>query len=216
MASDSNDQDAITLIDQIKEIDDEYETEFLKTMLTYQDRKLNTGLHFGAKNGNFKLCEKIIKEADLIGIVDTIVNCRNKKEFTPLILVSRRGYYTVGAKDEAIDNRHLIIELLLKAGANPNYQISTTKMTALHWLAYENDHTAVQIILQNGGDPIAKNFEGLLAIDIAGTKPSPQTVDVLLEHYSVANNLPAPREIHHDFTTVQKFMDYEVETGAEI
>ena len=29
MASDSNDQEAITLIDQIKEIDDEYGTEFL-------------------------------------------------------------------------------------------------------------------------------------------------------------------------------------------
>lgn len=86
--------------------------------------------------------------------------------------MSRRGYFTVGDKDEAFDNRHFIIELLLKAGANPNYCIPTTKMTALHWLAYNNDHAAVEVMLKNGGDPIAKNFEGLMAIDIAGTKPS--------------------------------------------
>ena len=35
MASDGNDQDAIILIDQIKEIDEEYGTEYLKAMLTF-------------------------------------------------------------------------------------------------------------------------------------------------------------------------------------
>ena len=139
------------------------------------------------------------------------MNCRNDEGLTPLVLVSWRGYHTVGDKDEAIDKRHFIIELMLKNGAKPNYCKSTTKMTALHWLAYNNDHLAVECILKNGGDHLAKNFEGLLPIDIAGTTPSLKTVDTLLEHYSKANNLPAPRKFHNDFSTVEKFMDYETE-----
>lgn len=35
MASDSDDQDAIALIDQIKEIDNEYGSDYLKTILTF-------------------------------------------------------------------------------------------------------------------------------------------------------------------------------------
>ena len=35
MASDSNDADAIILLDQIKVIDEEYQTEYLKAMLTF-------------------------------------------------------------------------------------------------------------------------------------------------------------------------------------
>jgi len=212
MASDSNDQGAIILIDQTKEMDEEYRTEYLKAMLTFQDSDCNTGLHFGAKNGNFNLCDKIIKEADLIGIADLIVNCRNEEGITPLVLVSWRGYHTVGDKDEAIDRRAPIIELLLKAGAKPNYCKLTTKMTALHWLAFNNDHTAVEMILRNGGDHLAKNSEGLLPIDVAGTTPSLKTVDTLLEHYSATNKLPPPRTFHNDFSTVEKFMDYETES----
>ena len=53
-----------------------------------------------------------------------------------------------------------------------------------------------------------------MPIDIAGTTPSLKTVDTLLEHYSKANNLPAPRKFHNDFSTVEKFMDYETECLA--
>ena len=127
------------------------------------------------------------------------------------MLVSWRGYHTISDKEEAIDKRHFIIELLLKAGAKPNYCKPTTNMTALHWLAFNNDYAAVKVILKFGGDHLAQNFEGLLPIDIAGTTPSLKTVDTLLEHYSVANKLPAPRQFHNDFTTVENFMDYETE-----
>lgn len=45
--------------------------------LTFQDRDLNTCLHFGAKNGNIQICEKVIKEASEIGVIHTIINGRN-------------------------------------------------------------------------------------------------------------------------------------------
>ena len=80
-------------------------------------------MHFGAKNGNVKICEIIISMAKMAGdgVAEKIINCRNDEGLTPLILVCWRGYHTIGDKDEAIDNRWIIIEKLLKAGANPNY-----------------------------------------------------------------------------------------------
>ena len=53
-ASDSN-------TDAIKEVLQKCKTEEeLKAMLTFQDGDLNTALHFGARNGNVKICQSII------------------------------------------------------------------------------------------------------------------------------------------------------------
>ena len=54
-----------------------------------------------------------------------------------------RGYLVIGDKDKAAGARFKIIEKLLQAGANPNYCKDRTKMTALHWLAFNNDVIAV-------------------------------------------------------------------------
>lgn len=37
--------------------------------LTFQDRDLNTCLHYGARNGNIQICEKVIKEASFYGFI---------------------------------------------------------------------------------------------------------------------------------------------------
>ncbi len=166
-------------------------------------------MHFGAKNGNVKICEKIIREATSCEIVESIINCRNSEGLTPLILVAWRGYHTAGDKEEAIDNRCIIIERLLKAGAKPNYHKNETQMTAMHWLAYNNDHFAIEVLLRNGGDNLIMSHDGLLPIDIAGTTPSLKCVDVFLEHYTEQNKLSKPRPFHHDYTTIEKFLDYE-------
>lgn len=118
-------------------------------MLTFQDSNLNTGLHFAAKIGNAQICEKIISEAVRLDIIDLIINCRNADEFTPLILVAWRGYHTVSEKDKAIHSRHLIIDKLIRAGAWINYCNSVTLMTAMHWLAFNNDHLAIKVLLKN-------------------------------------------------------------------
>ncbi len=82
-------------------------------------------------------------------------------------------------------------------------------MTAMHWLAYNNDHMAIEVLLKNGGDNLSLSHDGMLPIDIAGTTPSLKCVDVLLEHYSEQNKLPKPRPFHHDYSTIEKFLDYE-------
>ena len=92
-----------------------------KKLLTFQDGDLNTALHFGAKNGNWKICQAIVDEAEKLGITSLLINCRNNKGFTPLILVSKRGYHLVGDKDDAVESRYRIIAKFLSVGADPNY-----------------------------------------------------------------------------------------------
>ena len=57
--------------------------------------------------------------------------------------VAMRGFFTQGDKEAASDNRYLIVQKLLEAGAEPNYCVPVTNMTAMHWLAYQNDHLSL-------------------------------------------------------------------------
>ncbi len=84
-------------------------------------------------------------------------------------------------------------------------------MTALHWLAYNNDHMAIMVLLEGGADHLTTTHDGLLPIDVAGTTPSLKSVDVLLEHYSRKNDLPKPRAFHNDFSAIEKFLDFDTQ-----
>ena len=95
-----------------------------------------------------------------------------------------RGYHTISEKEESYDRRHSIIEIILDAGANANYCRERTKMTALHWLAHNNDRQAIQVLLEKGGNDLSFSYDNNLPIDIAGTTPSLASVDILLEFYA--------------------------------
>ena len=165
-ASDSNDEAVRELLDKTRN-----EKE-LRSMLTFQDGDMNTALHFGAKNGNLKICSYIVDEATKLGIVAPLVNCCNRKGFSPLLEVSLRGYHQAGDIDESYENRYLIINKLVEAGAEVNYCKAETKMTALHWLAYNNDSKAIQTLLKMGADHLVFSHDENLPIDVAGTTPS--------------------------------------------
>lgn len=62
-------------------------------------------------------------------------------------------------------------------------------MTPMHWLAYNNDREAIQVLLNDGADHLILSHDRNLPIDIAGSTPSLDAVDVLLEHYAKVNNL---------------------------
>ena len=53
-----------------------------------------------------------------------------------------------------------------------NYCKPETKMTALHWLAYNNDSKAIQTLLKTGADHLVFSHDENLPIDVAGTTPS--------------------------------------------
>ena len=82
-----------------------------------------------------------------------------------------------------------IVKILLDAGANANYCKEETKMTALHWLSYNNDADAISVLLSKDADNLLFSHDNNLPIDVAGTTPSLQSIDVLLSHYAKTNNL---------------------------
>ena len=159
-------------------------------MLRFQDSDLNTALHFGAKNGNWKICDYIITTATKLGMEGDIIHLTNKTGFTPLLEVSFRGFHLENKKEQAADFRYKIIEKLLMSGADPNFARERTNMTSLHWLAYNDDKTAVNTLLNLGADHLIFSHSLLLPIDVAGTTPSLAVVDCLLEHFTKVNQLP--------------------------
>ena len=75
----------------------------------------------------------------------------------------------------------MIIRTLLENGASIDYHKKTSKMTALHWLAYNNDRKAIKVLLEHKADYLFFNHDKQLAVDIAGTMPSYTALDYLLE-----------------------------------
>lgn len=60
-------------------------------------------------------------------------------------------------------------------------------MTALHWLAYNNDRKAITWLLKYEANPLSWSYDGNLPVDVAGTMPSYLALDAFLENYSDAN-----------------------------
>ena len=94
-----------------------------------------------------------------------------------------RGYHLEGDKDKAIENRCRIIDQLVTAGADANYSRKTTRMTALHWLAFNNDERAIVRLLELGADHLMMSHDGLLPIDVAGATPSFASLDAFLDRF---------------------------------
>lgn len=162
------------------------------SILIHVDPDLNTALHFGARNGHFDICNFIINELIKHNRVSDVINLPNKKGFTPLIEVAFRGYQTIGKMDLAKQMRHKICEKLLQANADPNFCKPETQMTALHLLAHNNDSKAIDVLLRYNAEWTAVTHDGLLPIDVAGTTPSLECIDTLLNHYKATNKIEGP------------------------
>jgi len=88
--------------------------------------------------------------------------------------------------DENYEIRFKTIDLLLKAGSNPNVTNAKTLMTCLHWAAfYPNDPKSVTSLLEAGAKINSFEDEGLTPLDLAGLKAKSEkkydTLDILLE-----------------------------------
>jgi len=52
--------------------------------------------------------------------LETVIECRNAKDRTPIIEACLRGYQDAGDKAEAFVARKEIVQELIEAGADPN------------------------------------------------------------------------------------------------
>ena len=59
------------------------------------------------------------------------------------------------------------MKALVEAGANVNYQKARTKLTALHWAAFNDDKRVVNYLLNNGAR-IQYSATDEAPIDVAG------------------------------------------------
>jgi len=80
-----------------------------------------------------------------------------------------RGYLTKGSKADADVNRILIVKSLLEKGARADQTTPDTKMTSLHWAAYNKDHAVVLALLQAGAPEFRISHMDRLPIDVAGS-----------------------------------------------
>lgn len=79
---------------------------------------------------------------------------------------------------------------LIEAGADPNSRKEQTKMTPMHWAAYNGDEGVITYLLeQEGVDPYIYSYDGLLPIDTAGYRPAPQCLDAMLQNFEKENDL---------------------------
>ena len=62
-------------------------------------------------------------------------------------------------------------------------------MSALHWLAFNNDEAAIKSLLELGADHLMLSHDKLLPIDVAGTTPSFASLDAFLDQFQKENAL---------------------------
>ncbi len=114
---------------------------------------------------------------------DELLNKLNKYHFPPLMIACFRGYHTKGKKDEAQVYRIKIVDCLLENGARADYITKDTKMTAMHWAAYNKDSKVVQALLENRAPELTRSHVGRLPIDVAGSSMAYNVVDTCLQFY---------------------------------
>ena len=96
-----------------------------------------------------------------------------------ILLGCFRGYDQ--DEDDASD-RLICVQYLYTAASDINYMKPGTKMTPLHWAAYNHDVEVVTFLLEKGGH-LYMNGEGLTPIDLAGMVEELETVDEFLNYF---------------------------------
>ena len=79
-------------------------------------------------------------------------------------------------------------------------------MTALHWLAYNNDRRAIEVMLAYEAYPFSWSHDELMPVDIAGSMPSYGALDGLLENFGETNKLHPPQAHHMKNIRVDKLL----------
>lgn len=87
--------------------------------------------------------------------VDLEIDRKDKEGYTALFLTCIRGFTNqirIGDTTVQSATRHLMVKLLLEQGADPNFVVSGTKMTPLHWACYYQDFKSIEHLCDKGAE----------------------------------------------------------------
>ena len=77
-----------------------------------------------------------------------VINKVDVLGYSPLLYACLQCAESKAKIDDAFDNRPVIIKMLIIAGANVNVFCKKTKMTALHWAAFNGDDMSIRHLLR--------------------------------------------------------------------
>lgn len=124
-----------------------------------------------------------LESADLLIAAGANIKARNRFGSTPLSLA-------------CINGSAAMVEMLLKAGEDPNAVISEAADTALMLASRTGKPDAVKVFLDHGADPNKTNNEGQTALMWAVAEKNAAAAKVLIDHGAHVNaqthKLPAP------------------------
>ena len=86
----------------------------------------------------------------------------------------------------ARNGRSDIVEMLIRAGANPDVQNVKELDTPLHYVALHGHTDMVELLLRLGANPHAKNADGKTPLDRAHQSRSRETVAAFEAHLKVS------------------------------
>lgn len=89
------------------------------------------------------------------------------------------------------------MQILVQRGANVNFVAPKNKMTALHWLAFNEDVECTKFLLENKARQ-QYNDKNNSPVDVAGFSRIPQILDLFIEdlHSKIRPKYPEFHYIH--------------------
>jgi len=127
-----------------------------------------TALHLAASNEFLDIVEILLKN-------NAKIDCEDPRGYTPLGMAGTEGYTKC-------------VEMLLKAGADPNHRAHSDNTTAIFHCSAKNRVGVVHLLLQAGADPLSTRYEnGDSIIDVARANKK-DTMANLISGWLVAGN----------------------------
>ena len=128
------------LFQAIEQLGEEQEKKWLK----FKDATDgDTVFHVTAKFGLVKNFKTLARRAEKYGkdFESEIINIMNKRKQTPIYCVCLKGYNSFTESNSSLPRRRRekIIKKCIEMKANINVMNEITKMTALHWAAFNKD-----------------------------------------------------------------------------
>jgi len=171
---------------EVWKADVNYQTDVTPLLMSCQNRHISTckllisyGADPNAQHATMKCCALHLAASneyhDIIQLLveaGAKVDCEDPRGYTPLGMAGTEGY-------------NKCVEMLLKAGADPNHRAHFDQSTAIFHCAAKNRVGVVKILLEYGADPLSTRYETGETIAEMARKENHERMATLLESWVI-------------------------------